>query len=385
MQRQLKLLEYTLSALLRRKWRNLSLLLVYSLLIAALGSVLLLTAALKQEATGSLRSAPELVVQQIAGGRHELIPVSYAETIRELPGVAAVQPRVWGYFYDSLLKANLTLIGVEGSPGPLSLLEGRFPQSAAECAVGSGVVNAFGSGQGELLVLEDSGGRRAEYRIAGTFDSASSLLTNDLVVMTTPALRTFFNMPDSLATDLAVEVHNPREVKTLAKKIRYHFPNSRPLTRDEILHTYETLFNWRSGMLLAVSAAALLAFVILAWDRATGMTAEEKREIGILKALGWETGDVLTVKFWEGLVISLLAFLTGLLAAWIHVFVFGAPALVPLLKGWSVLFPDFRLIPAVDFYQLTVLGVLTIVPYLACTLIPSWKSAIIDPDRAMRN
>jgi hypothetical protein len=46
--------------------------------------------------------------------------------------------------------------------------------------------------------------------------------------------------------------------------------------------------------------AAILAFAILAWEKASGLSADEKREIGILKAIGWETGDVLKMKFWEG-------------------------------------------------------------------------------------
>jgi ABC-type lipoprotein release transport system permease subunit len=36
---------------------------------------------------------------------------------------------------------------------------------------------------------------------------------------------------------------------------------------------------------------------------------EEKREIGILKAIGWETSDIIRMKFWEGLVVSLSSFL----------------------------------------------------------------------------
>ena len=383
MLRKLKILEYALAALLRRKYKNASLVLVYAFMVAMLGSVLLLSQSLKQEAIGSLSAAPELVVQRVIAGRHDLIPVQYAETIRSFPGVKAVTPRVWGYYYDTLIKANLTLLGSERNES-LTLLEGHLPETSGECAIGQGVARAFGPALGDLLVLEDSDKQRAEYLISGIFKTESNLLTNDLVVLREQSLRKFFGIAEPLATDLLVEVFNPREVQTLAKKIKYHFPDTRPISRDEILHTYDSLFNWRSGMMLAVAAAALVAFCILAWDRATGISAEEKQEIGILKAVGWETADVLTVKFWEGLTISATAFVFGLLAAWVHVFWLGAPFLTPLFKGWSVLFPEFRLTPAVDPYQLSVLAVLTIVPYLLCTVFPAWKAATTDPDDVMR-
>ena len=75
--------------------------------------------------------------------------------------------------------------------------------------------------------------------------------------------------------------------------------------------------------MLALLSAAMLAFAILAWEKASGLSAEEKREIGILKAIGWETGDVIKMKFWEGGLISLTAFLLGYVAAYLHVFRFA--------------------------------------------------------------
>lgn len=385
MTRQLKILEHALSSLLRRKYKNLSLLIVYAFTVATLGSVLFLTHALKAEATNSLATAPELTIQRLAAGRHDLIPVDYAESIRSLPGVEKVTPRVWGYYYDALVRANFTLMGFSDNPKEIELLEGRMPDGPDQCAVGSGITGIFGAEIGDLLVLVDSREESRLYEITGRFKTASNLLTNDLILMQENALRDFFVMEQNLATDIAVEVYNSREIKTLAKKIKFHLPDTRPITRSEILHTYEMIFNWRSGMMLAVSVGALIAFCILAWDKATGLGADEKREIGILKAVGWETSDVLAVKFWEGLAISLSASLIGLIAAWFHVFTFGAPALIPILKGWSVLFPSFDLTPAVDLYQLFVLAFLTIVPYLACTLIPAWKAAITDPEQVMRS
>ena len=37
-----------------------------------------------------------------------------------------------------------------------------------------------------------------------------------------------------------------------------------------------------------------------------------------------------------------------------------------------------------DLYQIFVMGCLTVIPYVASTVIPSWKTAITDPEEVMR-
>ena len=84
--RHLKLIEYALSTLVRRRWKNLSLLLVYSLTIAAIASVLLFSQALREEAALLLAGAPELLVQRLLAGRHDAIPEEYAAKSARCPG-----------------------------------------------------------------------------------------------------------------------------------------------------------------------------------------------------------------------------------------------------------------------------------------------------------
>ena len=127
-----------------------------------------------------------------------------------------------------------------------------------------------------------------------------------------------------------------------------------------------------------------LAFVIFAWDRASGLSAEERREIGVLKAIGWETGDVIRMKSWEGVVLSASAFLIGYLLAYGHVFYLSAPLFEPVLKGWAVLYPEFRPVPFVDGLQVATLFCFTVLPYTVATLVPIWRVAITDPDTVMR-
>jgi len=78
-QKQRYLIDFTLSALLRRKSKNLSLLVVYTLIVFVLGSVMLFSSALKKETALILKHAPQIILQRQVAGRHALIPESYLE------------------------------------------------------------------------------------------------------------------------------------------------------------------------------------------------------------------------------------------------------------------------------------------------------------------
>ncbi|TLM65242.1 MAG: FtsX-like permease family protein [Deltaproteobacteria bacterium] len=381
---RVKILEYALAALLRRPGKSAAILTAYTLLVTVLCSVLLLTHALKTEAEQLLAEGPELVVQQTLAGRHDLIPERTAATIAAIPGVASVTPRIWGYYYDSLTKANYTLLAADPAASPLELVAGRLPENEGECAVGMGVAAARRIGVNDDLILIDAANVGTIFTVTGVFKAESRLFTEDLVVVPGEALRRFFAIPAGMATDLAVRVHNPGEIETIAAKVKRQLPATRPITRNDLLRTYRAVFDWRGGMMLALFASALLAFCILAWDKATGLNAGERREIGILKAVGWDTGDVLMLKFWEGLALSLLAFLLGYTLAFAMVFHWGVPVLGDVLRGWSVIFPDLHPVPHVDLYQMATLAFLTIVPFVASTVIPAWRAATSDPDEVMR-
>ena len=383
--RRLKILEYAISSLWRRRYKNLSILVVYTFTISVLASILLLTHSLRVEASHILRDAPDVVVQRLSAGRHDLISASLIESLQTIPGVGAVKARYWGYYYDAVTGGNYTLLGLnEEAPSSLKLLEGSLPVNRQDCAIGSGVSKARRVGIGDELILIDSRNIGVAFDVVGVFRSESEILTNDLVVFRNEDVIEFFGFPDDRATDITLQVFNDNEVSTIAAKIKRRHPETRPITKSEIIRTYDAVFHWRSGMMLTLFFSALIAFSILAWDKATGISAEEKREVGVLKAIGWGTSDVLELKFWEGFVLSVTAFLLGLILGFVHVFFLGAPLLAPVIKGWSVLFPEFRFTPYLDLYQIFVMGFLTVVPYIASTVVPSWKTAITDPEEVMR-
>ena len=303
-EKQRYIIDFTLSSLLRRKVKNFGLLALYTLIVFILASTMFFTYSIKKEASLILKGTPEIIVQKIVAGRHDLFPVSYIDTLKSIRGVAAVESRLWGYYYDSLVSANYTLLTppanggskdnakpsakttvVESESGdrqsvdkskPLFELGGAVLEPGT-LIIGNGIARLRNIGKGDYMPFRAFDGNVLNFRIAGTLSSQSELVSSDLILITGEDFRKLFGIDNSYVTDVTVAVNNPSEIAMVASKIRIRLPQARPISRDEILRTYDSIFNWRGGMMIVIFSAAALAFVIFAWDKASGLSAGERR------------------------------------------------------------------------------------------------------------
>lgn len=386
--KHLNILEYTLSYVVRRKGKNLATVVVFTLIILTVGSIVMLTTSLEGEAEEVLAFAPDITVQKLVAGRQHTLNESYASEIEGIKGVTSVTRRVWGFYYDSSSDLTYTIYGVGGvdetREDNLPLQTGKVELRGKSCLVGRSLAEEKELNVGDKLMLQDYRGRYQKYEVKGIFSSRSELVSGDLVVMPREEARKFFYYGRNEFTDLAVHIANPAEISNIAGKINRHHPELRVLSRQNIKQTYHSIFGWRSGVFLAGLITALLAFAILVWDRASGMSAEEKREIGILKAVGWETRDVLELKTFEALIIAINSYLLGTILSYIHVYIFNATFLRPILIGWSTLYPEFSLQPVIGFEELLAILFVSLLPYLAAVIVPSWRASTIPPEEVMR-
>ncbi len=371
--KQRNIIDFTLASLLRRKGKNAALLTSYTLVVALLASVMFFSHALRQEAAIVLEDSPEMIVQKLVAGRYDLIPLEYRDRVAAIRGVGSVTGRLWGYYYDAGVGANYTL-----------MVPTDEPIKPGTITIGEGIARTRRIAAGDFFPVQGADGGMRLYQVAKLLPSESSLVSSDLLLMAEEDFRGLFNIPRHLVTDLVLTVANPSELATIARKISQTLPDTRSIIKEEVARTYDALFSWRSGILIVILVSVVLSFLLFAWDKASGLSAEEKQEIGILKALGWETSDVLFMKFWEGMAVSFSSFLAGVLLAYLHVFYTASSLFQPVLKGWSVLYPDFRLTPFVSGYQIVTLFFLAVVPYTVATIIPAWRAATVDPDAVMR-
>jgi ABC-type lipoprotein release transport system permease subunit len=197
-------------------------------------------------------------------------------------------------------------------------------------------------------------------------------------------IREIFNIPEDEATDIVIKVANPKEINTIVSKIKLKYPFARLITKNDLKVSYQNIFDYKSGIFLSLFIVSLFTFFMVIYDKSSGLSSEEKREIGILKAVGWKVDDILKEKFYEAFIISIFSYMIGVILAFGFVYLLQAPLLRELFIGYSELKTTFELPFVIDFQSLALVFFLSVPIYLAATIIPSWRVATMDVDEVIR-
>ena len=388
----LALLAFAWGALARRPGRTVALLGAVGMVVTLLSAVLFATSALRGEAERGRQTQPDVVVQHLAGGRPALIEPSTLSFVTQLPGVRRATARVWGYVFLPSLKANVTVVGRTPDTADLKDVRGVLrsgrdarPGERGVALIGKALADLLHVREGDVISLPSPREDAPTLELLGVFDSPVALYTSDVILLDAGDARTILDIPDGRATDIAIELGNPEEAAVVTRAILEKEPALRVLDKRILARTYRLTYGRRAGVVIAAALPALFAMLILAWDRISGLAPAERREIAVQKAVGWSTADVLYAKLYESVLVGVLAFGAGVALAYAWVFLLGAPLLREVLSGWSVLYPETALTPAIDPADLLGVGAMVLLPFFAVAIFPAWRAAIVDPLQAMRS
>jgi ABC-type lipoprotein release transport system permease subunit len=386
MRRTLALLAHASGAVLRRRARSLVLLLALTVTSGASGAVFLLGESLRATSDALLDRAPRLTLQALVAGRPALLTEDDLERVRSIPSVRSVRPRVWGYLHQEALEGNIVILGME----PSELAAGRaagLPEVLGEDEVVLGAAFArllgFRRGDRVALALPGRPGAPEVLSIAAVLGADTEWAFGDAVIAGPGLARRLLAVPEGAAVDAVVEVFPPEEIGVVSQRIVDAVAGARLVEREALRRRRALTFEARSGLASAALLPLVLALLVLLLDRLSGLAEGERREIGILKAVGWSTADVLAARLFETAIVGVLGAGLGLALAYGYVFLLGAPGLAEALFGWSNVRPTALFVPAGGDAILLLLSVV-LAPYLAASIVPAWRAAILDPDRAIR-
>jgi len=383
----LYLLEYAINSILRQKGKNIFIFIVFTLLVTILSAVFFVSGSIKYELNQTLNQMPSIVVQNIKGGRVVEVDESLGDEFLEIEGVSSVVGRVWGYYHFIPADVDFTIIGIDEFEKQYSSIFEKYSQKLDENSmiVGDGVKKILNRYYyNEYFNFIKYNATIKKIKIATTFSKDTKFQTDDVMLMSKDNAREIFNIDSNKVVDFAINVANKDEILTVVSKIKLILPTARVITKDDLAIEYEKLFNYKGGLFLALFLISTFTFFIIVYDKVSSISSEEKKEIGVLKAIGWRVEDILKEKFYEASVISFLAYFLGVSIALSYVYIFNAPLIRDIFVGSSNLKIDLNLMFVFDTQTLFLVFFLSVPIYIASIIVPAWRVATLDADELIR-
>ncbi len=388
------LLGLSLQNLLKFKTRTIVILTSLTITISFVSCIAFVKGGLEREAALSAEFAPDITVQSLQAGRQTLVPMAWIDKISAIDGVEKVNPRIWGYLeQDGNIYTCMGLDIYNTTIPPelqLSISQGRFLETddRNKCVVGTLFANVFNASVGKTLQLSSSSeGKWYNFTVIGIFSIAVTLYTADLIITDVESARNFFAISDEYSTDLAVYVQSDALTSEVAKEIdnmQNIDQDIRVLTRESIKDALITAYGARSGFATLMWYIVLISVILISWNQSTAVSHETKREVGLLKALGFSTSDILEIRITESLLLGLLGATIGIFIGILYDVFLGAPIITEFLIGWASEYPSITPPIYVGIETLLFLYLICIFPLVIGTFIPSWKNSVTEPMEVLK-
>ena len=342
-------------------------------LTAMMATGLLLSQALTATTNRLLSQGPDLVVRRVTPDGGQPVSVQATATAMAVPGIIEARPRIWGTVRAP--QGVVTVVAADQKalrrlPGPGSI---QAP-GPGEALIGSGITVPETDSR---LVLQ--GVAQVTVRIAQRFPLEADLVTHDLVMLHPQDARRLLGLAPGEACDLALTVFHPDEAEALLPELARAFPWPIHITtRQETRKHYATAFGRRGGLASMLYIPAVMALALLAASVVRQQIGSRAR-VGLFKALGWTSRNIVTLQITKALLVGLPAIAGGLLIAYGLVYAPSQQWVGTLLLGWQETAPLTHLDAghaAPIFLEVT--GIL-LVPYLAAVLWSSLLQAASDP------
>jgi ABC-type lipoprotein release transport system permease subunit len=282
----------------------------------------------------------------------------------------------------------MAVLGISPSsiPSSIQLIQGREPKVKGEVILGQRASEFLNLRAGSRFSIDRNPGQILQ--VIGLFRSTFTIWDADLLIMNFEDASDLFGIRDE-ATDFLIYtrpgygqivdkvIQMPEETEETGAPLRVQ-------TRDLIDRYSQRGFNMKAGV-FAAFYSIVFALAIPAIGIISGFgQMERRREIGVMKALGWQTQEVLEMVALENVILSLLSIPVILLVATVWISLFDGTGIAQFfIAGINIMMPfaiPSRIFP-IPFLLSTMMAlILTMVGNIYST----WRTAVVPPSEAMK-
>ena len=302
--------------------------------------------------------------------------------IERLPDVTAVAPVVSGPGFalrgDANKAVNITGIEADTYLDVISLadkiVDGKLSVASSDIIIGTELGQDLGAGVGDKLRLTTATGASATLNVTGIFDFGNKRVNETNVYISLHVAQSLLNLVGGVSS-LEVKVRDPFDAETIAQIIQDE-------TGQEADSWIKTNAQFFTAMLAQTLTNRLIRFFV-GLTAALGIASvlvvsvvQKSKEIGILRAMGTSSGQVLRLFLLQGAVMGLAGSILGSGLSFVFLSFFRSIAKNPDGTLMFVIEIDAPLL------AVTAIGA-TLVGLLAAAL-PARLAAQLDPAVAIR-
>lgn len=379
--------------LVKHKSKHFAIFLISIFIVFLTSSILFIKNSLQKEISQALENQSDFIIQKTIANKIKDIDTSLIDKFYEINGVSKVTQRVYGQYYFMPENVYFTIIGIDFFEETtnqdlkelLNFLNISKFLEKDSMIIGNGVkkvLDKYAYFDSYDFKLENENSKNI--KIFKDLPKEANLIANDLIIMDITIAKKILDIKPDFATDIILDVPNPLERQNVKEQILLKESNIRILQKDELKKEYENMFNYKGGIFLILFIVVIFTFILVLYQRYSMISSNDKREIGILKAVGWSIKDIIKLKIIENFIVAFMAFIIGVIFAYIFVFILQAPILKNIFIGFSNIKNDFILNQNIKISNLITLFLFFMVPFLSAVLIPVWKIAVIDATKSMK-
>ena len=328
-----------LKNILRNKRRTL---LTISSLVVSLFLIITLATILTEFSRGSERSNPLRLISRHAVSLAFTLPVAQQQRIATVPGVKAVIPFSWfgGIYKDE--KNFFANFAVDASRLREVMTELKmsdpewqaFINDRQGAIVGQKLVKLYGFTSGQRVTLRSPiYDRSVEFIVRGVYtggDEKTLFFHHEYINELVPAWA-----KDQVST-FSILANSAEDVPRIAQTIDSIFINTDAPTKTEserdFAISFETMMGGVKQFMYGIMGAISFSLLLIMGNTMAMTVRERTREVGMLKALGFQRGTIAGLFVGEALLVTTLGALIGI----------GGAMLLFKSVDFSLIIPNFQ-------------------------------------------
>ncbi|KPL11141.1 hypothetical protein AMJ85_04425 [candidate division BRC1 bacterium SM23_51] len=326
-----------------------------------------------------------IVNRHLAGGTHAVAfpkgtigilaasaDESLAEQLRQIDGVAAVAAEL-----IDLVAVETGYVALLSGLAPgsylwqsLHLHDGKLPGADEPKGVvlGEAIADTLGKRPGDTVEI-----RGEEFLVTGVARQ-SGVIANSTIVLHLPAMQELLRRQGKVTIfNLRLDhPDDPEKVAAVKARLAEAFVGLAFNETDEVAEKDEMLQMLRA-IAWSISVIALVMAAVVMLNTLIMSVVERTREIGVLSAVGWQAGRILAMIVLEGVVLTAIGGVVGILLG-----IGGLHCLASLPPVRGLIDPEVTLRLVLEVCGAALLfGVLG-------SLYPAWRAVTLDPVDALR-